>query len=267
MKLLSNSAIVTGGSQGIGLAIASRLMREGTHVLVFGRTESKVVEAAERLNREGEGRARAIPFAGDVCRQADVERAHAFATAQLGLPGILVNNAGSVSLHLLVDLPEEELDRLLGVNLKGPFLFMKTFARALIAEKRPGAIVNVSSLCQSVVTEGFGHYSASKAALSQLSRAAALELGRHSIRVNVVAPGAIHTPLAASFIDEPAMRRELLARTPLGRPHGLPDDVARVVAFLCAEESSWVTGESLDVDGGSHLRGMHSYWDTLNPPR
>ncbi|NTX00699.1 SDR family oxidoreductase [Myxococcus sp. CA051A] len=267
MKLLSNSAIVTGGAQGIGLAVASRLMREGTSVLVFGRTETKVADAAERLNREAEGRARAVPFAGDVCRAEDVARAHAFATEQLGLPGILVNNAGSLSLTLLVDLPEEELDRVLAVNLKGPFLMLKTFARALIAEKRAGAVVNITSVCQEVVTEGFAHYSASKAALAQLSRSAALELGRHGIRVNVVAPGATLTPVAAAFIDEPSVRRELLARTPLGRAHGMPEDVARAVTFLCSEESSWVTGESLFVDGGSHLRGLHSYWDTLNPPR
>ncbi|MBZ4394720.1 SDR family NAD(P)-dependent oxidoreductase [Myxococcus sp. MISCRS1] len=267
MKLLSQCAIVTGGAQGIGLAVASRLMREGTHVLVFGRTETKVVEAAERLNREAEGRARAVPFAGDVCRVDDVERAHERATRELGLPGILVNNAGTVSLSLLMDLPEDELDRLFAVNLKGPFLCLKTFARALIARNQPGAVVNVSSLCQTVVSEGLGHYSASKAALAQLSRAAALELGRHNIRVNVVAPGATHTPQAAAFIEGPTMHRELLARTPLGRAHALADEVARVVQFLCSEDSGWVTGESLDVDGGNHLRGLPNYWEALNPPR
>jgi len=267
VKLIANSAIVTGGAQGIGLAIAARLMREGTSVLVFGRTESKVLAAAERLTREAEGRARAVACAGDVCRSEDVARALDVATAELGLPGILVNNAGTIGLSLLVDLPEEELDRMFQVNVKGPFLFMKAFSRALIAARKTGVVVNVTSLFQEVVTEGMGHYAASKAGLWNLSRAAALELGRHGIRVNVVAPGATLTPLAADFIEEPTMSRELRARTPLGRPHGTPDDVARVVAFLCAEESSWMTGESLTVDGGNHLRGMHSYWDTLNPPR
>ncbi|MCP3103286.1 SDR family oxidoreductase [Myxococcus sp. K15C18031901] len=267
MKLISNSAIVTGGAQGIGLAIAARLMREGTSVLVFGRTESKVVAATERLTRESEGRARAVPCAGDVCRAEDVARALDVATAELGLPGILVNNAGTNSLSLLVDLPEEDFDRMFHVNVKGPFLFMKAYARALIAAKRTGVVVNVTSLFQGVVTEGLGHYAASKAGLWSLSRAAALELSRHGIRVNIVAPGATLTPMASGFIEDPTMGRELRAHTPLGKSHGTPDDVARVVAFLCAEESSWMTGDSLTVDGGNHLRGMPSYWDTLNPTR
>src|SRR5262245_41274130 len=106
MKLISTSAIVTGGAQGIGLGIASRLMRDGANVLVFGRTQAKVEEAAAQLNRASEGRTRAVPFTGDVSRAEDVARGLEVATRELGLPGILVNNAGTATLAPFIDLPE-----------------------------------------------------------------------------------------------------------------------------------------------------------------
>lgn len=268
MKLISNSAIVTGAAQGIGLGIASRLMREGANVLLFGRTQAKVEAAAEQLNRALEGRARAVPFTGDVSRADDVARALETATRELGLPGILVNNAGTATLAPLVDLPEEDFERVLDINLKGPFLFMKALARALIAARQPGSMVNISSLNQTSVTDGLAHYCASKAGLANLSKVAAAEWGRHGIRVNVVAPGAIHTPLAeGAGLTEGLMAREFLARTPLGKAHGQPADVAGVVAFLCSEDAGWMTGDTLAVDGGNHIRGLHSYWDSLQAPK
>jgi 3-oxoacyl-[acyl-carrier protein] reductase len=268
MKLISTSAIVTGGAQGIGLGIASRLMRDGANVLVFGRTQAKVEEAAAQLNRASEGRTRAVPFTGDVSRADDVARGLEVATRELGLPGILVNNAGTATLAPFIDLPEADFEHVLDVNLKGPFLFMQAFARALIAAKKPGAVVNISSLNQTAVTDGLAHYCASKAGLANLSKVAAAELGRHGIRVNIVAPGAIRTPLAegAGLMQGP-MAAEFLARTPLGKASGEPADVAGVVSFLCSEDASWMTGDTLAVDGGSHIRGLHSYWDTLHPPK
>lgn len=264
MKLISNSAIVTGAAQGIGLGIASRLMRDGANVLVFGQTESKVVAAAEQLNRTLEGRARAVPFAGDVSRAEDVARAMEVATRELGLPGILVNNAGTATLSPLLDMPEADFEKVIDVNLKGPFLFMKAFARALVEAKQPGSVVNISSLNQTAVTDGLAHYCASKAGLANLSKVAAAELGRYGIRVNVVAPGAIRTPLAqGAGLLEGLMEKEFLAHTPLGKPCGEPADVAGVVAFLCSEDAAWMTGDTLAVDGGNHIRGLHSYWDTL----
>ncbi|WP_141332945.1 SDR family NAD(P)-dependent oxidoreductase [Myxococcus sp. AB025B] len=266
MKLISNSAIVTGAAQGIGKGIAERLMREGTNVLLFGRTRSSLDATADELNRVLEGRARAVPFAGDVTQAKDVARGIELAERELGLPGILVNNAGTVTMSLLVDMEEDAFDQVMTVNLKGPFLFMKAFARALLQAKKPGAVVNISSLAQLGMTEGMAHYCASKAGLAHLSRVAALELGGHGIRVNVVAPGVILTPLVenAGFVER--MRGEFLARTPLGKPSGLPADVASAVAYLCSEDSSWITGETLSVDGGNHLRGMQNYWAGMNPP-
>lgn len=268
MKLVSRSAIVTGAGQGIGLGIAARLMKEGTSVLVFGRTQAKVEAAAEQLNRAAEGRARAVPFTGDVSRAEDVARAQEAATRELGLPGILVNNAGTVTLAPLIDLSEQDFDHVLAVNLRGPFLFTQVFARALVEAKRPGAVVNISSLNQTAVTDGLAHYCASKAGLANLSKVAASELGRHGIRVNVVAPGFIRTPLVeAAGLHQGPSAREFLARTPLGKASGEPEDVANVVAFLCSEEASWITGETIAVDGGNHIRGLHSYWDTLQGSR
>ena len=264
MKLISNSAIVTGAAQGIGRGIAERLMRDGANVLVFGRTKAKVEEAASDLNRLLEGRARAVPFTGDVTRAEDVARALEVATAELGLPGILVNNAGTATLAPLLDLPDADFDQVMAINLRGPFLFMKAFARALVEAKRPGVVVNISSLNQLSVTDGLGHYCASKAGLANLSKVAASEWGRHGIRVNVVAPGAIRTPLAESVGLMEIMGQEFLARTPLGKMCGMPADVAGVVAFLCGEDAAWITGETISVDGGNHIRGLHSYWDLMS---
>jgi glucose 1-dehydrogenase len=264
MKLVSSSAIVTGAGQGIGLGIATRFMRDGTNVILFGRTREKVEAAAEELNRAMEGRARAVPFAGDVVRAADVSQAIETATREFGLPGILVNNAGTATLAPIIDMPEQDFEQVLDINLKGPFLFMKALGRALVDAKQPGSIVNISSLNQTDVTDGLGHYCASKAGLANLTKVAASELGRYGIRVNIVAPGVIRTPLSegAGLMTE-AMKREFLARTPLGKVCGEPDDVAKVVSFLCSDLSSWVTGETIAVDGGNHIRGIHSYADTL----
>ncbi|MCP3101648.1 SDR family oxidoreductase [Myxococcus sp. K15C18031901] len=263
MKLISNSAIVTGAGQGIGRGIAERLMRDGANVLVFGRTQAKVEEAASDLNRLFEGRARAVPCAGDVSRAEDVARAMDVATRELGLPGILVNNAGTATLAPMLELPDADFDHVLAVNLRGPFLFMKAFARALVQAQKPGVVVNISSLNQLSVTDGLAHYCASKAGLANLSKVAAAELGRHGIRVNVVAPGVIDTPLAESVGLIEIMGGEFLARTPLGKPCGKPADVAGVVSFLCGEDAAWITGETISVDGGNHIRGLHSYWDTM----
>ncbi|WNG48325.1 SDR family oxidoreductase [Archangium minus] len=264
MKLVSSSAIVTGAGQGIGLGIASRLMRDGANVLLVGRTPEKVEKAAAELNRVMEGRSRAVAFAGDVVRAEDVARALEVATREFGLPGILVNNAGTATIRPILDLPEEEFDTIVDINLKGPFLFTKALARALVAAKTPGSIVNISSLNQTAVTDGLAHYCASKAGLANFSKVAASELGRYGIRVNVVAPGAILTPLAESAgLMEGPMGREFLAHTPLGKTCGEPEDVAKVVSFLCSELASWVTGETIAVDGGNHIRGLHSYADTL----
>ncbi|WP_164018588.1 SDR family NAD(P)-dependent oxidoreductase [Pyxidicoccus trucidator] len=268
MKLISSSAIVTGAGQGIGLGIASRLMRDGANVLLFGRTAEKVEAAATELNRAMEGRARAVPFAGDVVRSEDVARAIEVATREFGLPGILVNNAGSATLRPLLELPAEEFDQILAINLKGPFLFTQALAKALVAAKQPGSIVNISSLNQTAVTDGLAHYCASKAGLANFSKVAASELGRYGIRVNVVAPGAIRTPLAeGAGLMKGAMGREFLAHTPLGKPCGEPEDVAKVVSFLCSDLASWITGDTLAVDGGNHIRGLHSYADTLGLTR
>jgi glucose 1-dehydrogenase len=263
MKLVSSSAIVTGAGQGIGLGIAERLMRDGANVLLFNRTREKVEAAAEKLNRTMEGRARAVPFVGDVVRAEDVERAVEAATREFGVPGILVNNAAVGTLSLIADMPEEDFDRTLAINLKGPFLFTKAVARALIAAKQPGSIVNISSLNQTAVTDGLAAYCASKAGLANLTKVAASELGRHGIRVNVVAPGVIRTPLTegGGFL-EGEMAKQVLIRTPLGKAFGEVEDVAKVVSFLCSDLASWITGDTLAVDGGNHIRGLHSYADT-----
>ncbi|MFY0573865.1 SDR family NAD(P)-dependent oxidoreductase [Cystobacter fuscus] len=165
-------------------------------------------------------------------------------------------------------MPEEQFDQILAINLKGPFLFTKALGRALVDAKQPGSIVNISSLNQTNVTDGLAHYCASKAGLANFTKVTASELGRYGIRANIVAPGLIRTPLSeGAGLQTDAMMRAFLEHTPLGKPLGEPEDVAKVVSFLCSDLASWVTGETIAVDGGNHVRGIHSYLDTLGITR
>lgn len=262
MGLVGNSAIVTGGAQGIGLAIARSLTQHGASVVLFDLNADVVGEAAERLDAEAGG-GRVAAHAGSVASAADVEAAFALATERFGRPRILANNAGWASMALLVDLPEEDWVRCFDVCAKGTFLCTREFARRAIADGGGGAIVNTSSQNAEDATDGIAHYCAAKAAVSQFTKAAAAELAPHGIRVNAVAPGITRTPMSEGGFLGGRMGEEFVAHTPMGR-FGEPEDIARVVALLCSEEAGWVTGASVPVDGGGHIRGLHNYWATMN---
>ena len=253
MELIGRSALVTGGAQGIGLGIAKRLIEHGAGVVLFDLNEDAVTAAAAGLGE----RARAA--AGSVTSADDIERALDVAADAFGPPTILVNNAGVGFMTLILDTPEDDWQMVFDVCAKGTFLCTRAFGRRVVAAGLEGAIVNLSSLNAFAASDGIAHYAAAKAAVSQFTKVAAAEFAPLRIRVNAVAPGLTRTPMSEGGFMSGRMFEEFLAHTPMGRA-GEPDDVAKVVTFLCSDYAGWVTGVTVSVDGGSHIRGLHNYW-------
>jgi 3-oxoacyl-[acyl-carrier protein] reductase len=259
MGLVGNSAIVTGGAQGIGLGISRALIERGASVLLFDLNEEAVNEAAAGLEAEL-GAGKAAGFAGSVTAADDWAAAFDTAAERFGAVSILANNAGWASMALIEDLEESDWDQCMDVCAKGAFLGTKEFARR--TQDGPGAIVNTSSLNAEAATDGLAHYCAAKAAVSQLTKVAAAELAPRGIRVNAVAPGITRTPMSEGGFLAGRMGEEFIAHTPMGR-FGEPEDVAKAVAFLASDDAGWVTGVTLPVDGGGHIRGLQNYWATM----
>ncbi|HEV8225418.1 MAG TPA: 3-oxoacyl-ACP reductase family protein [Methylomirabilota bacterium] len=248
MRLEGKVALVTGAQQGIGRAIAVALARDGADVGVNFLDDAA---AAEKVAGEirGLGR-RAVTVQGDVSQTASVQGMVKTVVDALGPPDVLVNNAGVFPRASFLELPEREWDHVLGINLKGSFLCAQAVARALVAAGRPGAIVNISSSAVRGDPRGV-HYSSSKAGVVGLTRAMALALAPHGIRVNAIAPGLTDTaqPRYGNTEEQIAERaREI----PLGRI-AQPEEIAKVAVFLASAESGWVTGELIHVNGGFYM--------------
>jgi NAD(P)-dependent dehydrogenase (short-subunit alcohol dehydrogenase family) len=258
MSLVGSSALVTGGAQGIGLGIAAKLIELGAGVTLLDINAARVHEAAAELNDRA-GERRAVAVAGSVAVTADVNAALNAGRDTFGAVQLLVNNAGIARMALIVDCEEDQWDATFDVHAKGTFLCTRAFARRLRGSGLRGAIVNMSSVNFEAATEGAADYCAAKAAISQFTKVAALELAPNGIRVNAIAPGGTLTPMAEAHAR---MREEFVARTPLGR-FGEVADIADAAAFLLAEEARWITGVTLAVDGGLHIRGVHNFHAAL----
>jgi 3-oxoacyl-[acyl-carrier protein] reductase len=263
MALVGTSAVVTGAGRGIGRRIAQALMESGANVLIFEFDEEQAERTARELTSETSAGTRAVAHGGSVASADDVEEAYEAATTSFGTPQLLVNNAGVAFMSPIVDTPEDEWDAVFDVCTKGTFLCTRAHARRLLAADLPGAIVNISSINYQAATEGLSHYCAAKAAVSQFTKVAALELAPSNIRVNAIAPGLTRTPMSEGGFLSGRMGEEFLAHTPLGR-FGETEDIALVAAFLCSTDSRWITGATLPVDGGGHIRGLHNYWATAH---
>lgn len=263
LNLVGTSALVTGGGQGMGRQITKRLLDSGVNVAVLELNGETVERTVDELNAEAGGRAQAIAHAGSVASADDVAAAFDAATSAFGTPQMVVNNAGWANMSLIVDTPESDWDQVFDVCAKGTFLCTREAARRLLAEKLPGAVVNISSINYEFATDGICHYAAAKAAVSQFTKVAAAELAPSDIRVNAIAPGLTRTPMSEGGFLDGRMGEEFVAHTPLGR-FGEPDDIAQVVMILLSEQAGWVTGVTLAVDGGSHIRGLHNYWAVMN---
>jgi 3-oxoacyl-[acyl-carrier protein] reductase len=244
MRFEGKVAIITGAGRGIGKAIAERLASEGADVVICDIDK----EAAERTAEEIRSKysVKAIAISADVANEGDVNSMVEETIKNFGRVDFLINNAGITKDSLLLRMSEEEWDKVIAVDLKSVFLCTRAVIRHMMRQ-RFGRIVNISSVIGLRGNVGQVNYASAKAGIIGFTKSAARELAGRNITVNAVAPGYIQTEMTERLPQE--VKEEMLKQVPLGRP-GLPEDVAGVVAFLCSEDASYITGEIIRVDGG-----------------
>jgi glucose 1-dehydrogenase len=246
-RLEGKVAAITGGNQGIGLGIAQRFIQEGAAVAICYRADTASAERVAESLRVGGGKAIAIQ--ADVSKIADGQRFISQTVSLLGALDILVNNAGVEKRADFWDVTETDYDFVMDVNLKGLFFVTQAMVRYLMQAKRPGKIINISSVHEELPFPHFSSYCASKGGLKMLTRNLSIELAPLNITINNIAPGAIETPINKNLLNDPVKLKNLLENIPLRRL-GKPEDVASVAAFLASDESNYVTGTTFVVDGG-----------------
>lgn len=248
MKLAGKIALVTGAGRGIGRGIAEVLAEHGADVAVndIELGEKGALSVVEAIQAKGR---RSIAVQADVSRRDAVELMFQSVWDELGLVDILVNNAGIETIVPMLDMNDDQWTRVNDVNLRGPWLCSQIFCRHAIAAGRKGTIVNIGSIQAAKILPGRTHYAPSKLAIEALTRNTSAEMMPHGIRVNCVHPGFVATDMTAWIMKDPAILSTIVAQISAGRA-GEPRDIANVVAFLASEESSYVTGQSIHVDGG-----------------
>lgn len=241
---MKQTAIVTGGSRGIGRAVAMRLAKDGMNLVINYRGNSAAAEETERLCRELG--AEVLLVQGDVSRAEDCEKLAAQAKEAFGRVDVLVNNAGITRDGLLARMTEEDFRAVLDVNLVGPWNMMKAVNRIMM-KQRYGRIVNLSSVTGLMGNMGQTNYAAAKAGILGMTKSYAREVASRGITVNAVAPGFIDTDMTEAMPE--GAKDKIITGIPMGRT-GKPEDVAEAVAFLASEPAGYITGEVLRVDGG-----------------
>lgn len=246
-RLQGHTAIITGAGSGIGQGIAKRFAADGANVVIdyIGEPDG----ARETLRMVEASGAQGLIVQADVTKIDEIESLMDEAWKKFGPADILVNNAGVESRAPFLETREEDFDHVIAVNLKGPFFTTQAFVRRLAAEKKPGRVVNISSVHEDIVFPGVAPYCASKGGLRMIMRTLAVELGGLGITVNNIAPGAIATPLNQSLLKNKPKLDALLGHIPLNRL-GTSEDVAAIASWLASDEASYVTGATYYVDGG-----------------
>jgi NAD(P)-dependent dehydrogenase (short-subunit alcohol dehydrogenase family) len=240
-----DTVLITGGGTGLGRQFAQVLARAGATVILSGRRMEKLEESAQSVRDNG-GRAHCV-----VMDVSDSVARGVEACNQISPVNVLVNNAGTTSENVLLDLDEQSWDSVLDTNLKGAWMVGREVVRSLAARDQGGAIINIASVLGTSVQKGTGGYCPSKAGLLQLTRQMALEWARFKVRVNAISPGYYHTDIAASYLDSDA-GKALLRRIP-ARRLGEPREMDAALLMLCSSASSYMTGSAVNVDGGLSL--------------
>jgi glucose 1-dehydrogenase len=247
MKLKGKTAIITGAARGIGRACAERLLAEGARVVLTDIEDERGSETARQLGAD------ASYLHCDVGDSALVNSTVSAVAASHGAIDILINNAGITAPGDILEISEADFDRVIRINLKGAFLMGQAVARQMVKQvkegRKPGAIVNMSSVNAVVTIATQVPYSASKGGINQLTKVMALGLAEHGIRVNAIGPGSIMTDMLTTVNNDPEARHRLLSRTPLGRI-GETAEIAAIAAFLASDDASYITGQTIYADGG-----------------
>jgi glucose 1-dehydrogenase len=255
--LAGKNVLVTGGTSGIGQAIAVRFAENGANVAInyvrrpeeAQETEQQVHACIARVQRTG---VRDVIVGADVSDEGEVARMVAAAVAELGGIDVLVNNAGIQISRPSHELSAADFDRVLGVNLRGSFLCAREAIAHFLDADKPGVIVNISSVHQEIPKPNYLGYSVSKGGMQNLTRTLALEYAGRGIRVNAVGPGATVTPINRAWVDDPAKSAQVTSHIPIPRP-GTSDEMAGVVCFLASDDAAYITGQTIYVDGGLTL--------------
>ena len=245
-KLSGKVAIVTGASKGIGASIAEHLAAEGASVVVnYASSKSGADKVVGNITAKG---GKAIAVQGDVSKPEDVKRLFAETKSAYGKLDVLVNNAGTYAFSPLEDITPEHFHKHFDLNVLGVILATQEAVKLMGPDG--GSILNISSVVSRIANPGASVYSATKAALDALSRIYAKELGSKKIRVNSLNPGLVETEGTADFMGTD-FHKQIEASTPLGRI-GQPEDIAKVAVFYASDDSGWITGQEIDIDGGSN---------------
>jgi NAD(P)-dependent dehydrogenase (short-subunit alcohol dehydrogenase family) len=246
VSLDGKCALVTGAGRGIGHGIAQVLAEQGVHVAINDLELAQAEKVASCLATRG---VRTMAVRADVSNRDEVEAMVARAWDTLGPIDILVNNAGIETIIPFLEMTDEQWTRLVDVNLRGAWLCSQVFCRRALAEGRPGSIVNIGSIQAGKVLPGRTHYAPAKLGLEALTRNMSAEMTPHGIRVNCIHPGLIETPMTEWIMKDPDVMPQILAQISMGRA-GQPREIGAVVAFLVSDGASYLTGQSLYVDGG-----------------
>ncbi len=239
----NQTAIVTGGGQGLGLAMTKQFLAEGAHVTIIDIDQNAIDEALQSLSSKS-----VDSICADVTDSDQVEKAISAIKDKRGRIDVLVNNAGIIRDNVIWKMPEDDYDLVLNVNLKGPWLMCRAVV-PVMREQNYGRIVNISSRSW-LGNFGQTNYSASKGGIVSLTRTLSLELAKYNVTVNAVAPGLIDTPLTRSLSKE--VRERLINLQP-SKKIGQPEDIANAVSFLASKEAEFITGQVLHVDGGKSV--------------
>jgi len=253
LRLQGKNVLVTGASSGIGQAIAVRFAEEGASVAINYRSGAEQAEATRAMAQQANGSGKHITVQADVSLEDEVQAMFAKTLAAFGSLDVLVNNAGIQKPSPSHEIEVSDFDRIIGVNLRGPFLCAREAIRHFLTRNgRGGVILNNSSVHEIIPKPKYLSYSISKGGMENLTKSLALEYADRNIRVNAVGPGAVVTPINRAWIDNPKARGEVQSHIPMGRA-GAASEIAAVFAFLASDEASYITGQTIFACGGLTL--------------